>query len=598
MALKLELLESRRLFSNVVWDGGGDQLRWLDRFNWSGNQVPASGDDAIIPALGGIPQTVLVANGTARARSIDITGTLQVHGGSLELGSVCRFTEGMSVRDATIRGGTLRADPDLDPLLAIESTVNLHAVTLDSSTTIRAASLTLHDGLTLTDNAWTYCESTNDILAWGTQTIGFVSSGSGYRVGLNLGDSGGSRLLACGTAQSPARLTIGDGIEVGGAGLIAGMNPADSVRNEGLIISEYGRTLTVRGRAGATFDNFGGLFCIYGGIIRLEGPISNTGFIEATTGGIVDGVSSGDLVLVDYDPLTQTLLRGTWSVDSYNGPGAAINLPANVQFRHNAANIELWGNYSFAAVDHLESNSGSFRLRRFTTFTSDGDLLNTGTITLGFQCHLVVSGNLDGYGGSVSIIQSFSSVTADRIRQQSLTVPTDSDVHIRPKGTDESLSVIHNLTISGLMELADNDLIVGYTGPSPLAYLEYGIALARNGGQWNGSVGITSSAARDNPLGNTTLGIMEAADYRAFHGSDATFGGLPLPADAALIKYTYYGDTDFNGFVDGDDYARADNGFHTGLRRWGNGDFDYSGLIDGDDYALIDYAFSTQLEVL
>jgi hypothetical protein len=61
-----------------------------------------------------------------------------------------------------------------------------------------------------------------------------------------------------------------------------------------------------------------------------------------------------------------------------------------------------------------------------------------------------------------------------------------------------------------------------------------------------------------------------------------------------LVKYTYYGDADFNGLVDGDDYARADNGYNTGLGGWFNGDADGNGWIDGDDYALIDNAFNTQ----
>jgi len=65
-----------------------------------------------------------------------------------------------------------------------------------------------------------------------------------------------------------------------------------------------------------------------------------------------------------------------------------------------------------------------------------------------------------------------------------------------------------------------------------------------------------------------------------------------------LIKYTYYGDTDFNGHVDFDDYARTDHGFGTHASGWLNGDFDGNGHVDFDDYALIDLAFNTQASVL
>jgi len=60
-----------------------------------------------------------------------------------------------------------------------------------------------------------------------------------------------------------------------------------------------------------------------------------------------------------------------------------------------------------------------------------------------------------------------------------------------------------------------------------------------------------------------------------------------------LIKYTYYGDTDFNGGVNFDDYSRTDSGFSTPKTGWMNGDFDGSGAVNFDDYSLIDNAFNT-----
>jgi hypothetical protein len=65
-----------------------------------------------------------------------------------------------------------------------------------------------------------------------------------------------------------------------------------------------------------------------------------------------------------------------------------------------------------------------------------------------------------------------------------------------------------------------------------------------------------------------------------------------------LLKYTYYGDTDFSGAVNFDDYAKLDLGFNTNRSGWANGDFDASGVINFDDYALIDLAFNSQIEVL
>jgi len=65
-----------------------------------------------------------------------------------------------------------------------------------------------------------------------------------------------------------------------------------------------------------------------------------------------------------------------------------------------------------------------------------------------------------------------------------------------------------------------------------------------------------------------------------------------------LVKYTYYGDTDFNGAVDFDDYSRTDGGFNNHRTGWLNGDFDGNGGVDFDDYSLIDQAFNTQTSPL
>ena len=76
-------------------------------------------------------------------------------------------------------------------------------------------------------------------------------------------------------------------------------------------------------------------------------------------------------------------------------------------------------------------------------------------------------------------------------------------------------------------------------------------------------------------------------------GLGAFDGTLPGASDI-LVKYTYYGDANLDGKVDGSDYALIDNGYNKHLTGWYNGDFNYDGVIDGSDYTLIDNAFNTQ----
>jgi hypothetical protein len=163
----------------------------------------------------------------------------------------------------------------------------------------------------------------------------------------------------------------------------------------------------------------------------------------------------------------------------------------------------------------------------------------------------------------------------------------------RAGGLNSILTSALSLSAGATLDLEDNDLILDYTGASQLSAVAALISSARNGGTWDGS-GMNSTAARNSLTQNVTLGAIEATDFKSVHGSDATFAGHSIDDTAVLVKFTYYGDTDFNGFVDGDDYARADSGFNLGWVDWFNGDADLNGFVDGDDYALIDNAFSTQ----
>ena len=91
---------------------------------------------------------------------------------------------------------------------------------------------------------------------------------------------------------------------------------------------------------------------------------------------------------------------------------------------------------------------------------------------------------------------------------------------------------------------------------------------------------------------NKNLGVLSGTEYLAVNGTP--FNGKTVVAGDTVIKFTFNGDTDFNGVVNFDDYARTDSGFNNGRSGWLNGDFDYNGVVNFDDYSLIDNAFNTQ----
>ncbi|MBC8105013.1 MAG: hypothetical protein H7Z14_00355 [Anaerolineae bacterium] len=190
--------------------------------------------------------------------------------------------------------------------------------------------------------------------------------------------------------------------------------------------------------------------------------------------------------------------------------------------------------------------------------------------------------------GSISV--SGGTLNATSIAQSALSISSTGTAKIAVNGTDTGLSVVDSLSVtgSGRLDLNDNDLIV-HNGN--YATITTSIRNARNAGAWN-QPGITSSTAAAAVPKNKTLGTLKGTEYLAING--ATFDSFAVAGTDVLVKYTYYGDTDFNGLVDFDDYSRVDAGFNNNRTGWMNGDVDYNGIVDFDDYSLIDQAFNTQ----
>ncbi|MBC8107571.1 MAG: hypothetical protein H7Z14_13350 [Anaerolineae bacterium] len=150
-----------------------------------------------------------------------------------------------------------------------------------------------------------------------------------------------------------------------------------------------------------------------------------------------------------------------------------------------------------------------------------------------------------------------------------------------------------SIAAGATLDLFDNDLILDYAAATQLAVIQSLINAARANGTWTGS-GLTSSTARTSNPKNRTLGAIEASSFKSIYGVNAPFAGESIDTTAVLVKFTYYGDADFNGVVDFDDYSRIDAGFNNNRTGWMNGDVDGNGIVDFDDYSLIDQAFNTQ----
>jgi autotransporter-associated beta strand protein len=143
---------------------------------------------------------------------------------------------------------------------------------------------------------------------------------------------------------------------------------------------------------------------------------------------------------------------------------------------------------------------------------------------------------------------------------------------------------------TGRLNLSGNDMIVqGGNLTNVTNQLKLGFNAGN--GYWNGSTGIVSTAAASDTTFLTTLGSgFGGSNFNSNPGSP--FDGVNTGSTDVLVKYTYYGDANLDGTVNGADYQQIDNGFGLHLSGWSNGDFNYDGVVDGSDYSLIDNTFN------
>ena len=169
-----------------------------------------------------------------------------------------------------------------------------------------------------------------------------------------------------------------------------------------------------------------------------------------------------------------------------------------------------------------------------------------------------------------------------------------------PNGGPAGASKVNALAVTpgATLDLADNSIAVDYPGASPIGSWDGSaytgitglLQSGRGDGSWTGTGMITSMTDAGGSV-LTTLAVGEASDVLGLTaGQTALWKGQTVDASTVLVKYTWGGDADLNGELNGDDYFYIDShvlqsgsvfGFH-------NGDFNYDGVINGDDYFILD----------
>ena len=294
----------------------------------------------------------------------------------------------------------------------------------------------------------------------------------------------------------------------------------------------------------------------------------------------VDGesaIGSADVAVVN-SALTGTALTTNWYAYQLNksGPGtitwqgsagSKVNLNTGASFQISSGSVQV-----LSSIDPFTDNNtnkpataADTSKSLAITVTTGGKLEYTAASTTGIQEDRLSSLNIAG-----------GTVTVDPVANHA----------------NRTVLVLGSLAVNGKLDLGNNDLIAR-NGNFAAAYSS--IQSGYNSGNWNGS-GIASVSAAADSSHVTALGVIQNTTNGAPGGSTlyTTFDNVPTTSADVLVKFTYYGDTNLSGSVDGSDYSRIDNGALMGLTGWFNGDFNYDGVINGSDYTLIDNSFNTQ----
>ena len=220
------------------------------------------------------------------------------------------------------------------------------------------------------------------------------------------------------------------------------------------------------------------------------------------------------------------------------------------------------------------------------TTTNNGTIAASGTAV----------GNLGPVGGTGAItVADTAQLNAQHVRQASVNM-TGGKITIAPTntGTPAGVSVIPTYTLSGSsrFDLTDNKLITdksaGTSTGGTYSGVQGDVQRANNFGAWD-QPGLTTSKP-DAIAGLTTIGVATGEAIRGLGSTDTdVFAGQTITGASTIAMYTYAGDANLDGTIDGGDYGIIDNFAQVpGADSYFNGDFNYDGVIDGGDYGIID----------
>ncbi len=410
-----------------------------------------------------------------------------------------------------------------------------------------------------------------------------------------------------------------------------------------LTVSNLADGASAIGNAGGAASNLS----INGGVLKYTGGAANSSrlFTMGSQGATLDASGAGVLNLNNIGSLVQVedagLNNGTTTSGSthvtgltditnlhegmtVNGTGInpGTTIVAIVPRYNETSNLPNALAYSI----YLSANATATGTVPLTFTNQDRTLTLTGSNTGDNNLSAVVSNSTNGKTGitksgagtwklsgqnthtgnttvNAGVLKLGAGLKGTATDASALIVANGAKVEVLTSGNAASVTRVKsvNTNASGFIELNDNDMVIDYTGSSTnytdtVNKVKSGLVLLGGTG-----TGIGSTIVDNQTVGGTMLAVVDDGDPN-ISGAITELSGyaIPNPTSSTLIKFTWFGDSNLDGVVDGSDYALIDTGFTSGgtLSGWVFGDYDYSGVVDASDYALIDTGFISQTGAL
>jgi autotransporter-associated beta strand protein len=282
--------------------------------------------------------------------------------------------------------------------------------------------------------------------------------------------------------------------------------------------------------------------------------------------------------------ITNTTGTNTISAPLDLANGTAININAGT-----LAISPTTDNTIGTGVTATVANSATLQLGGAgNALNSTTNITNAGSLSVTSTAQSV--GNISG-AGSTTVSGAGTSATptliAKDIDQSGLTINNGAYVRIAPSGTSTITVTSLTLGTTANLDISDNDIVVNNPTPVAAASSLTAITARVNAGFVSGGNGIVTTTTGSG-LETVGFGLNSFLSY-------PTFNGVTINDDSVLIKYTYFGDSNLDGFVTDDDlgYFLAGYGTNVSGNPWILGDYNHDGFTTDDDLGFFLAAYGS-----